>query len=149
MIICGRLVAASSARVDQQREASRDDEGTKVCTNTTLLGAYGSAVEGVLLNLPGLPPEAQFRAVVMTHYDGEGNFTQVEHTVVNGITLEAGWTPGSGTYTVNPNCTGTAVGNPPNSPFPLNLAFVVVRQGKEIHSVLDANALATVSIRVE
>jgi len=26
---------------------------------------------------------------------------------------------------------------------------VVVRQGKEIHSVLDANALATVSIKVE
>ena len=39
--------------------------------------------------------------------------------------------------------------NTSNSPVPLNLAFVVVRQGKEIHSVLDANALATVSVKVE
>jgi len=73
----------------------------------------------------------------------------MEHTVVNGVPLEAGWTPGSGTYTVNPNCTGASVTNTPNSPVPLNLFFVVVRQGKEIHSVLDANALATVSIKVE
>jgi hypothetical protein len=86
----------------------------------------------------------------MTHYDGNGNLTTVEHTVVNGFPLNAGFTvAGSGTYTVNPNCTGTAVINTPNSPVPLNLAFVVVRQGKEIHSVLDANALATVSIKVD
>jgi hypothetical protein len=123
MIVCGLLVAASSARVDQERGTGRDDEDTKVCTNKTLQGDYGSAVEGVLLNIPGLPPEAQFRAVVMTHYDGKGNFTTMEHTVVNGVPLEAGWTPGSGTYTVNLNCTGTAVGNTPNSPVPLNFDF--------------------------
>ena len=149
MVVSGLLVTASSARVDQERGTGHDDGDTKVCTNKTLQGDYGSAVEGVLLNIPGLPPEAQFRAVVMTHYDGKGNFTTVEHTVVNGVPLEAGWTPGSGTYTVNPNCTGAAVANTPNSPVPLNLFFVVVRQGKEIHSVLDANALATVSIKVE
>jgi hypothetical protein len=87
MIVGGLLVAASSARVDQERGTGRDDEDTKVCTNKTLQGDYGSAVEGVLLNIPGLPPEAQFRAVVMTHYDGKGNFTTVEHTVVNGAPL--------------------------------------------------------------
>jgi hypothetical protein len=149
MVVCGLLVAASSARVDQERGTGHDDGDTKVCTNKTLQGDYGSAVEGVLLNVPGLPPEAQFRAVVLTTYDGKGKFTTMEHTVVNGVPLEAGWTPGSGTYTVNPNCTGASVFNTPNSPVPLNLFFVVVRQGKEIHSVLDANALATVSIKVE
>ena len=87
MIVCGLLVAASSARVDQERGTGHDDEDTKVCTNKTLQGDYGSAVEGVLLNIPGLPSEAQFRAVVMTHYDGKGNFTTVEHTVVNGAPL--------------------------------------------------------------
>jgi len=34
-------------------------------------------------------------------------------------------------------------------PFPLNLSFVVVRHGTEIHEVLDANAISTVSIKVE
>ena len=146
MIVGGLLVPASS----MGPTARADNEDAKACSNHTLHGDYGAAVEGVLLNVPGLPPEAQFRAVVMTHYDGNGNLTTVEHTVVNGFPLNAGFTvAGSGTYTVNPNCTGTAVTNTPNSPAPLNLAFVVVRQGKEIHSVLDAHALATVSIRVE
>lgn len=149
IIIYALLVAASSARIDQEQGAGRDDEHTKTCSNNTLQGDYGAAVEGVLLNIPGLPPEAQFRAVVMTHYDGKGNLTTSEHTVVNGVPLEAGWTPGSGTYIVNPNCTGTSVTNTPNSPVPLNLAFVVVRQGKEIHEVLDANALSTVAVKVD
>jgi hypothetical protein len=81
IIICGLLVAVSSARIDQERGAGRDDEHTKACSNNTLQGDYGAAVEGVLLNIPGLPPEAQFRAVVMTHYDGKGNLTTLEHTV--------------------------------------------------------------------
>ena len=146
MMVCCLLVPASS----MGPTARADNEDAKVCSNHTLHGDYGAAVEGVLLNVPGLPPEAQFRAVVMTHYDGNGNLTTVEHTVVNGFPLNPGFTvAGSGTYTVNPNCTGTEVTNTPNSPVPLNLAFVVVRQGKEIHSVLDAHALATVSIKVE
>ena len=52
----------------------------------------------------------------------------------------------SGTYTVNSDCTGTAVVNTPNSPVPLNLAFMVVR---EMHSVPDSNAITAVFIKVE
>jgi hypothetical protein len=80
MTVCGLLVAASSARVDQERGTGHDDRDTKVCTDKTLRGDYGSASEGVLLNIPGLPPEAQFRGLTMTQFDGEGNLTWVEHT---------------------------------------------------------------------
>jgi hypothetical protein len=66
-----------------------------------------------------------------------------------GTPLQPGWTAASGTYTVNPDCTGTAVVNTPNSPVPLNLALVAVREGKEIHAVLDSNAISTVFTRVE
>jgi hypothetical protein len=38
------------------------------------------------------------RGVVMTHYDGEGNFTQVDRIVFNGVPPAIEWTPGSGTY---------------------------------------------------
>jgi hypothetical protein len=110
-------------------------------------GDYGYSAEGVLLPAPGI--SLQFRSVGMTHFDGKGNLTWVEHTVVNGAPLQVGWTEASGTYAVNPDCTGTAVVNTPNSPVPLDLAFVVVRQGKEIHSILDSNAISTVFIRVE
>src|SRR5258708_15610976 len=149
LIVCGLLVAASSARVDQERGADHDDGDTKGCTDKTLQGDYGSAGEGVLLNIPGLPPEAQFRGLTMTHFDGNGNLTWVEHTVINGTPLQPGWTPASGTYAVNPDCTGTMLVNTPNSPVPQHLAMVVVRQGKEIHTVLDSDAIGSVFHRVE
>jgi len=140
IIVCGLLVSGSPARAEAQ-------DGH--CSDRTLIGDYGAAVEGVLI-IPGAP-ELAFRAVTMNHFDGRGNLTSVEHTVVNGVPLNPGtyWTPGSGTYTVNPNCTGTAIVNTPNSPAPLNLAFVVVRHGTEVHAVLDAHALSTVFIKVE
>jgi hypothetical protein len=85
----------------------------------------------------------------MTQFDGKGNLTWVEHTVINGTPLQPGWTPASGTYAVNPDCTGAAVVNTPNSPVPLHLALVVVRRGKEIHSVLDSDAISSVFKKVE
>jgi hypothetical protein len=100
VIVCSLLASAGSAM------AESDD---KRCSNRTLFGDYGSVAEGVLLNVPGLPPEAQFRAVAMTHFDGKGNLPWVEHTVINGTLLEPGWMPASGTYDVNPDRTGTAV----------------------------------------
>jgi hypothetical protein len=138
MIVCGLLASGASAM-------AQSNDGH--CSNRTLFGDYGYASEGVLLPAPGV--SLQFRSVGMTHFDGKGNLTWVEHTVVNGTSLGAGWTAASGTYTVNSDCTGTAVVNTPNSPVPLNLAFMVVREGKEMHSVLDSNAIATVFIKVE
>jgi hypothetical protein len=125
--------------------ALADDE--RGCSNRTLRGDYGYAAEGVLLPAPGI--SIQFRGLGMTHFDGRGTLTWVEHTVVDGTPLEAGWTPASGTYTVNADCTGAAVVTTPNSPVPLHLAFVVVKSGAEIRTVLDAHAISTVFIRVK
>jgi hypothetical protein len=141
MIVCGLLVAASS----MGPTARADNEDTKVCTNRTLQGDYGFALEGEILG-PGL----QFRGVVLQHYDGKGNFTQVDHIVFNGVPPTEEWTPGSGTYTVNPNCTGSAVVIVPGNPLsPINLHFVVVREGKEIRQVVDANAVTAAGNKVE
>jgi hypothetical protein len=141
MIVCGLLVAPSS----MGPTARADNEDTKVCTNRTLQGDYGFALEGEILG-PGL----QFRGVVLQHYDGKGNFTQVDHIVFNGVPPAEEWTPGSGTYTVNPNCTGSAVVIVPGNPLsPINLHFVVVREGKEIRQVVDANAVTAVGNKVE
>jgi hypothetical protein len=115
------------------------------CSNQTLLGDYGFALEGVILG-----PDLPLRGVVMQHYDGKGNLTQVDHVVVNGMPPRDEWTPGSGTYTVNPDCTGMAVINVPGDPnSPINLHFVVVRDGKEIRQVVDANAVTAVGTRVK
>src|SRR5215469_343945 len=139
-ILCGCGLLASGAPA----MAQPDDEQ---CSRQTLFGDYGFAAEGVLLPEPGV--SLTFRSVGMAHFDGKGNLTWVERTVINGTLPPPGWTEASGSYTVNPNCTGTAVVNTPNSLVPLNLSFVVVRQGKEVHTVLDSHAIATVFIKVE
>ena len=148
LLIPGRVhESVHGVRLAARRPATAraDDEDTKVCTNHTLHGDYGFALEGEILG-PGL----QFRGVVMQHYDGKGNFTQVDHIVVNGVPPAEEWTPGSGTYAVNPNCTGSAVINVPGNPLsPINLHFVVVKQGKEIHQVVDANVVTAVGNKVE
>jgi hypothetical protein len=50
-----------------------------------------STAEGVLIGIPGLPSQAPFRSVGLAHFDGKGNLTWLEHTVVNGTLLEADW----------------------------------------------------------
>ena len=84
----------------------------------------------------------------MEHNDGNGNKTSLEHVVVNGISLNDGWDANTFTYTVNPNCTGKAVGNSPNSPDPIIQFFVVVDNGKEIDYVNAAHALPAICKRV-
>ena len=141
MIVCGLLVAGSSAWAD-------DDKDIK-CTNRTLLGDYGFTIEGVFPAIPGAPVNL-IRGVTMSHFDGKGNYTQVDHVVVNGMPPPVEWTFGSGPYTVNPNCTGTLTINVPGSPFsPVRIHFVVVRQGKEVRFVVDSSATIAIGIKVE
>jgi hypothetical protein len=145
--VCAALCMSSLAWGQTDNWDRTDNDGP--CSNRTLRGDYGYAAAGVLIGAPGLPREAQFRSVGVTHFDGRGKLTWVEHTVVNGILLSPGWVAASGTYTVNPNCTGTAVVNTPNSPVPLNLALVVIKEGKEIHTVLDTDAVSSVFTKIE
>ena len=140
LMICGLLLGIPSARAQSP---------AAVCSNRSLQGMYGFLAQGVVIGLPGLPQEAQFRSVGMTQFDGKGNLTWLENTVINGVPLQATWVSASGTYAVNSNCTGTAVVTTPNSPVPLNLVFALVRQGKEVNSVQNANAIATIFTKVE
>jgi hypothetical protein len=138
MIVCGLLASGASTMAQ-----SMDGR----CSNRTIFGDYGSDSRGSLLPAPGVA--IAFNGLTMTHFDGKGNLTWVEHEVVGGNPLNPGWLAASGTYSVNPDCTGLAVVITPNSPVPLNLYFVVVKHGQEIHAVLDSNAISTVFIRVE
>jgi hypothetical protein len=141
MIVCGFLAVGSPVWADT--------EDAK-CTNRTLMGDYGFTVEGV----GGLPPSFSInalRGVAMGHFDGKGNYSQVDHVVAGGIPPPVEWTFGSGPYTINPDCTGTLTINIPGSPFsPVRLHFVVVRQGKEIRTVVDSDSASTsIGIKVE
>lgn len=132
------LVFSSIASV----HATAENPGVR-CSNRTLSGAYGFAIEGTIVG-PNIP----FRGLALQRYDGHGNITQIDHSVDNGVPPSQDWTPGTGTYSVNPDCTGDAIINSPSNPFPINLHFVVVNNGNEIRQVVDANAVVAVGKRV-
>jgi hypothetical protein len=129
-------------------QSATSESHERRCSNRTLSGEYGCSTQGVLLNIPGLPPAATFVGVTTATFDGEGNLTGTEHVVVNGSPFNAGFTTNTGTYSVNPDCTGTAMVKTPNSPVPLNLFFVIVDNGKEFREVLNTDALLSVCKRV-
>lgn len=145
MIVLCLLTSSVSAKAQSEDGA---------CSNRTLRGDYGFSVEGIVLAIPGvpLPPGAALpvRGVAMTHFDGKGNLTQVDHILVNGTPPPVAWTAGSGTYTVNADCTGTVVINIPGNPLsPVKLFFVLVKQGKEIRTVVEANAVTSIGVRID
>jgi hypothetical protein len=125
LILCGVLLSDGSAWAQSEE---------KTCSNKTLSGDYGFAIEGVasLGSQIGV-----LRGVAMTHFDGEGHLSQVDHVVVNGAPPPVEWNPGNGTYSINPDCTGTATINFNDGRSPVQLSLVVVRKGKEIHTVVN------------
>ena len=146
MVLCFLLASGVSALA----QPGNGESGNRRCANRTLSGDYACSTQGFLLNvpIPGVPPQATFVGVTMNHYDGQGNVSWLEHVVFNGSPFNQGWVSASGAYTVNADCTGTAVVTTPNSPVPLNLYFVIADNGKEFREVLNTDALLTVCKRL-
>jgi hypothetical protein len=136
---------ASGALAFAQSNSSGAFPTHKVCSNRTLFGDYGTKLEGTILG-----PNFPLRTLILAHFDGEGNVTEVDHVVLNGVPPASNeeWRPSTGTYTVNPDCTGSAAIMIPGNP-PINYHFVVVKHGKEILEVVDGNAISGVAYKVE
>jgi len=136
-IACVVLVVGASAVA----QASDGKPGHKGCSNRTLFGDYGGQIEGTIIG-----PNLLLRTLVMFHFDGQGTLTLVDHVVLNGVPPDQEWRPGSGTYTVNSDCTGSAAISA-DPPIPLH--FVVVKRGKEFRGVVDGNAITVNASRVD
>ena len=121
-------------------------EDDPACSNRTLLGSYGFAVDGQIF-LPSAPP-LQLRGVAMTTFDGEGNFSQVDHATFNGVPRWTGWRPATGTYQINEDCTGTARIVPNDGSPALNLHMVVFDRGRQVRTVVDGNSTGSFGVRV-
>jgi hypothetical protein len=110
----------------------RAEPADQACSNRTLRGDYGFTVEAQF------PGPVALRGVGMAHFDGAGNFTQVDHVVVNGMPPgPPQWHPGFGTYSLNPDCTGTTTVSFADGRPSARNSLVVVRQGAEWHLVVD------------
>jgi hypothetical protein len=110
------------------------------CSNMTIKGTYASTLHGLIFPPDGSAP-LTLTGVVLTTNDGKGNFTQVDAVGVNG-NVAPGWRPGSGTYSVNPDCTGTSTIVIPGVP-DVHTQFIVSQSGNTSHFVVIDPGLAT------
>lgn len=111
------------------RAQSGDNDG---CSNASLNGDYAFTISGQIFIPSG--PTIQREGIAMTHFDGEGKFTQVDLVLsspnaptppgVSPVDPVTGFhTEEKGTYTVNSDCTGT---------FTINFPDLVTSAGTEI-----------------
>ena len=123
-----------------QHALAQDDDH---CSNATLKGEYASYISGVR-SLFGVTEN--FVGISIRDYDGNGNFTEEwasfhgATTGVQGGTAQPG-SPLSGTYTVNPDCSGSSTLNPPVIPGappipPILSDFVIMDRAKEVREIV-------------
>jgi len=113
-------------------------EGGNGCSNATLKGDYGFTVTGTTPTGPPPAPVEQFLGLALTHFDGAGGLTQpvgVSHGSISGDSDNA---TGSGTYSLNADCSGTMTLNLTGKTpaVSIQLWIIVVNRGKEIHTVV-------------
>ena len=137
------VVAALSLTV-QMGVARAADADHPECSNHSLRGDYGFAIDGSIL---AGPAPVLLRGVAMTHFDGEGNLTQVDFTTRNGIPASPDWRPATGTYEVNADCTGKALIVPAVGPA-IDLRLVVFDGGRQVATVVVGNASGSLGPRV-
>jgi hypothetical protein len=108
---------------------------TPGCNNRLIAGTYGFTIQGNKLG--GLGPVGPQVGVAMTEFDGKGGLSQIDTVTVNGVVVaDFTHTPANGTYTVNPDCTGTFTINFTDGRPPVVANFVVVEGGFEIDTVV-------------
>jgi len=109
------------------------------CSNSTIRGSYAFTIQGTIF----LPNGATLLVdgIAKETFDGEGGETQVDAVATNG-NLTPGWRPGTGTYSVNADCTGTQTISVPGLP-DLHLQIIVAQSGNTIHQVVIDPGFAT------
>jgi hypothetical protein len=109
------------------------------CSNMTIKGTYAFTIHGTVF-LPG-GFTLLIDGIDKVTFDGDGNLTQVDAVATNG-NLPPGWRPGTGTYSVNPDCTGTQTISVAGAR-DLHIQFIVAQSGKTIHQVVTDPGIAT------
>ena len=111
-----------------------DDLG---CSNATLKGAYAFSV----LTIAAASPPGPGVVVGLGMFDGRGGFTQIDYPGNGGTDLgldEEFRTGQTGSYTVNPDCTGFMTINLGAGVGVTTNAFVISNGGRAVRAVIAA-----------
>lgn len=110
---------------------------SRFCSNLLIRGTYGFTIEGAKLAGPPGTPTGLQEGVAMTQFDGHGGLSQLDAVTINGILVSDFTHPvATGTYQVNPNCTGNFTINFTDGRPPVNTSFVIVAGSYEIDAVV-------------
>ena len=131
-IAAGVLVISGIAGKHGNAVAAQEDGFH--CTNATIRGTYGIQLQGRAPVPPIFGTGIQdVIGVVVRTYDGEGSFTQVDNIKgsISGIVPDR---PGSGTYQINPDCSGVTLFQP-GPGISIEERMVVVQKGDVIRTI--------------
>ena len=130
-------VQGSSPKSHPLAASWQDPDQPFTCSNESLEGTYGLNISGTR-PVPNSMPGAieQLIGVGTRTFDGDGNFSQVtnEKGSTSGIPFPN--RPLQGTYSVNPDCSGTLILNIPGLPFAIVYDIVVLNHGREFESIV-------------
>lgn len=146
--VTGLAIAVAALSYSPKVGATGQDVG-RSCGNHTLRGDYGllaSTVRQVPLPLGG--GSERVTAIATWTFHANGTFTQRTGAAlkgeVTGVAPEIGEV--AGTYSVNPNCTGTMALFVPNLPFPIEYAFVIVDNARQVNAMILNPGIGTVEL---
>jgi hypothetical protein len=127
------LLSISARAAEPDSLASWHDEGF-ACSNGTLKGKYGFTITGIRPAARGLPQVALV-GTALTRFHGDGTFDQFDNLNVNSpeVTYQPD-RPGTGTYSLNPDCSGTMYLTAGG--VTLQLSITVVDQGREVRTAV-------------
>jgi hypothetical protein len=133
MFLVFAALTATTAQVQAQDRGIGNN-----CSNATLRGDYGFTISGTRPTGPPPAPIEQFVGLAITHFDGYGSLTQPVGSGHGSISGDSPTDTGSGTYSLNADCSGTMTLNltgrtPAVS---LRIWMVVVDRGKEVRLVV-------------
>ncbi len=110
-------------------------EEEKGCSLATLNGSYGFAGDGFITSGPVPASISAFTPVAtvgVDTFDGAGHLSGSITVSFGGAIFSS---PLSGTYTVNPDCTGSATVTETNSGFVIHLSFVIVDHRMQLRNL--------------
>jgi hypothetical protein len=127
------LAAAMALAVSGVARAFDDNDDVKPCSNHTLRGLYVFTASGFNINAQGVAlPKA---IVELIDFHGDGKLTVPAATVsINGVVTPSP-PGGTGTYTVDADCTGSLVFGPPLAPPGPAYDLFVTFKGSEIQMI--------------
>ena len=142
-------IVIAAAVVFSPDAAAQDQQGGRICSESTLRGDYGLLASGVR-KLP--PPQGgateHFVATALWSFHGDGTFTQRSgaalHGELTGVAPPQNELPG--TYQVNENCTGRMLLIVPELPFPIEYSFVIVNNARQISAAVMRPGVATAEL---